>query len=205
MTTEYVEKFYNLYSKYYDDTFGFVVRGGREVGPQLLKLDAGHKLLEVGVGTGLSLPHLPNNIEITGIDMSQKMLDMAQKRTVELKMEHVELLKMDAMNMTLPTDSFDRVLSAYVVSVVPDPVKLVMEMKRVCRPGGYLVFVNHFLSENPVMRVVEKVISPVCYRIGFKTDIDLRKLLKTCGLEIDALEHVDFMGNWKAVRCINKK
>ncbi|MBI3734898.1 methyltransferase domain-containing protein [Candidatus Sumerlaeota bacterium] len=205
MSLEYVEKFYNRYSRYYDLTFGRVSKGGRERAPELLELHPGAKLLEVGVGTGLSLPHMPKDIEITGIDMSQKMLDEAHKKVQSLDLAHVKLFKMDATNQEFEDNSFDRVLAAYVVSVVPDPLKLVAEMKRVCKPGGYLVFLNHFLSENLVVRTVEKIISPVCYRIGFKTNLHLHDLMEECGLEIETLEPIDFLGNWKAVRCINKK
>ncbi len=203
MSLEYVEKFYNLYSRYYDQTFGHVTKGGREIAPEFLQLAPEMKLLEVGVGTGLTLPHLPSNIQITGIDMSEKMLEMAHKRVADLGLRHVELHKMDATNQCFADNAFDCVLAAYVVSVVPDPIKLVSEMKRVCKPGGSIVFLNHFLSENFVIRIAEKIISPICYRIGFKTNLDLRKLMADTGLEIERIEPIDFLGNWKAVRCIN--
>ena len=203
MSVEYVEKVYNRYSSVYDFIFGKVFQSGREMAPDLLDLFPGAKLLEVGVGTGLSIPTLPRNIEMTGIDLSQKMLDKASKRVGEMGLEHVALRKMDATRLDFPDDSFDRVLAAYFISTVPDPVKVVLEMKRVCRPGGYLVFLNHFLNENPVIGLFERVFSPLFYRVGFNTDLDLHRLMRDVGLEIETKEDIDFVGHWKAVRCVN--
>lgn len=203
MSVEYVEKVYNRYSSVYDLIFGRVFQSGREMAPLLLELFPGAKLLEVGVGTGLSIPTLPRNIEMTGIDLSQKMLDKASERVGEMGLEHVTLRKMDATKLDFPDDSFDRVLAAYFISTVPDPVKVVLEMKRVCRPGGYLVFLNHFLNENPVIGLFERVFSPLFYRVGFNTDLDLHKLMRDVGLEIETREDIDFVGHWKAVRCVN--
>lgn len=200
MTVAYVEKVYNSYAQVYDLIFGRVFHNGRTMAPKLLRLFPGARLLEVGVGTGLSLPLLPRNIEITGIDLSQKMLDQAQKRIAKLGYRHVRLLKMDATTLDFPDESFDRVLAAYFISTVPDPVTVVRELMRVTKPGGYLLFLNHFHSETPVKRYVEKIISPMCYRIGFKTDLDLHRLMEKAGLEIESIEPID-SGHWKAVRC----
>jgi phosphatidylethanolamine/phosphatidyl-N-methylethanolamine N-methyltransferase len=203
---EYVEKVYNRYSRFYDLIFGKVFHSGREMAPMLLELKPQMKLLEVGVGTGLSLPMLPKNINITGVDLSEKMLAQARKRIeTEQLQRNVQLLKMDATHLQFPDDSFDRVLAAYFISCVPDPVQVISEMKRVCRPGGYLVFLNHFRNENWFVGFFEKILSPLFYRLGFRTDVDVRKLMKECDLEIEALEEIDFLGHWKAVRCINPR
>jgi phosphatidylethanolamine/phosphatidyl-N-methylethanolamine N-methyltransferase len=204
MSVEYIERVYNRYSGVYDFLFGKVFQSGRELGPELLELFPSAKLLEVGIGTGLSLPLLPRNVEITGIDLSQKMLDQAKKRADSLNLRHVQLLKMDATQLDFPKDSFDRVFAAYFISTVPNPVSVVKEMKRVCRKGGYLVFLNHFQSEHPVMGFCDKVISPLCYRIGFRTDLNLRNLMREADLEIESVEPIGMLGHWKAVRCINK-
>lgn len=203
MSVEYIERVYNRYSGVYDLVFGKVFQSGRELGPELLELSPGARLLEVGVGTGLSLPLLPRNIEITGIDLSQKMLDQATKRADSLRMKHVQLLKMDANQLDFPDGSFDRVFAAYFISTVPHPVQVVKEMKRVCRKGGYIVFLNHFQSEHPFMALCDKIISPLCYRIGFRTDLNLRQLLRETGLEMEICEPIGVLGHWKAVRCVN--
>ena len=203
MTVEYVEKVYNRYSSVYDLIFGRVFKSGRERAPQLLDLSAGTRLLEVGVGTGLAIPLLPRNIEITGIDLSQKMLNQARKRMDTLGAQNVQLLKMDATRLMFPDNSFDRVLAAYFISTVPDPAKVILEMKRVCTPGGYLVFLNHFRYDAPIIGALEKYLSPLFYRIGFRTDLEVNELMQKTGLEIETLEKIDFLGHWQAVRCVN--
>lgn len=203
MTAEQIEKVYDRYSKIYDLIFGKIFANGREVGLELLELHAGAQVLEVGVGTGLSLPQFSRSVEITGIDLSQDMLNQAQKRVQAFGWRNVRLLKMDATQLEFPEKSFDRVYAAYFISTVPDPVKVVREMKRVCRPGGYLVFLNHFKSENPIVGGVERLISPLCRKLGFRTDLDLEWLMKQTGLEIESVEPTDFLGHWRAVRCIN--
>jgi len=84
-------------------------------------------------------------------------------------------------------------------------VRVIEQMKRVCRHGGYLVFLNHFHSENPLMRIFEKLLSPLFYRVGFKTDLDLGELMEATGLEVERVENIDFLGHWKAVRCCIRK
>lgn len=203
MTVEYMEKVYNCYSGVYDLVFGKVFHSGREMAPKLLELFPGARLLETGVGTGLSIPHLPENIEFTGIDLSQRMLDKAHARLAALGRNSIKLVKMDATHLDYPDNSFDRVLAAYFISTVPDPVRCVEEMKRVCKPGGYLLFLNHFKSFNRWVGYVDELLSPICYRIGFRTNLDLHRLMKDSGLEIETLERIDFQGQWKAVRCVN--
>jgi phosphatidylethanolamine/phosphatidyl-N-methylethanolamine N-methyltransferase len=202
VSVEYVEKVYNRYSSIYDVVFGKVFHSGREMAPVLLDLFPGAQLLEVGVGTGLSFPLLPRNIQITAIDLSQKMLDRAKKRAQSLALRNVDLIKMDATKLNFPDHSFDRVLAAYFVSTVPDPVEVVFEMKRVCKPGGLLVFMNHFQSDNRLTAPFEKAVSPIFYRLGFRTDLNLSQLMQRCGLEVETKEKVGFLGNWTAVRCI---
>ena len=199
----YMEKVYNCYSRFYDQIFGKMVDSGREMAPFLLELSPQSQLLEVGVGTGLSIPTLPRNVEITGIDLSEKMLQRARLRVESLGLENTKLLRMDANHLDFPDDSFDRVLAAYFISTVPDPVQVILEMKRVCRSGGFLVFLNHFRGENFLFGGVEKLVSPIFYRIGFRTDLKVHSLMEECGLTIESKTPIDFLGHWQAVRCVN--
>ena len=199
----YIEKVYNYYSRFYDQIFGKIFDSGREMAPLLLELSSQSQLLEVGVGTGLSIPTLPRNVEITGIDLSEKMLQRARLRVASLGLENTKLLRMDATHLDFRDDSFDRVLAAYFISTVPDPVRVILEMKRVCRTGGFLVFLNHFRNENFLIGGLEKLVSPLCYRIGFRTDLELNSLTEECGLEIESKTPIDFLGHWQAVRCVN--
>ncbi|HSR70360.1 MAG TPA: methyltransferase domain-containing protein [Acidobacteriota bacterium] len=205
MTVESVERVYNVYARVYNFLFNRLLSGGREKAPSLLNFYEGAKLLEVGVGTGLTLSELPRDIEITGIDLSQGMLREAQKRIDKENWGHVDLRRMDAARMDLPDNSFDRVLAAYFVSVVPEPVEVLKEMKRVCRPGGIILVMNHFTHEVPVIDTIETVLAPLFYKVGFRTDLRLQPLFQEAELEIDRIVNIDFLGHWKAVRCVNRK
>lgn len=205
MSVEYQEKVYDFYARIYDVVFGRVFHDGRVRAPSMLQLAPGDRLLEIGVGTGLSLPMLPRNIDIVGVDMSEKMLKRAERRVKRLGMNNVQLLKMDATALEYPDNSFDSCLAAYVVSVVPDPISVVREMMRVCKPGGRIVIINHFCSEGPVGRFIDRLISPLTYLIGFKTDLELPKLMKDVGLSPDMVERVDWFGHWRAVACTNPR
>lgn len=205
MTVESVEKVYNTYSRFYNFLFNRVLSGGRERAPALLNCYPGAKLLEVGVGTGLTISELPRDIKITGIDLSLGMLREAEKQIQKRGWDHVDLKRMDATSMDFADNCFDRVLAAYFVSVVPDPVNVLLEMKRVCRPGGIILVLNHFLHEAPVIETLETALAPAFYKVGFRTDLRLGPLFDEAGLEIDRIVNIDFLGHWKAVRCVNRK
>jgi len=205
VSVEYVEKLYNRFSIFYDLIFGIkLFNHGRELAPEYLDLFPEAQLLEVGVGTGLTIPPLPRNIEITAIDCSQKMLHQTRKRLHSLSIHNVQLFKMDATHLGFPDNSFDRILAAYFISTVPDPVKVILEMKRVCRPGGHLVFLNHFECKVPVIGFIEKHLSPAFYRLGFNTGLNLQELMEQTGLDVESVEKIDALGHFKAVRCINR-
>lgn len=204
MAVEYVEKFYGRFSAFYDAIFNIdVFNNGRRVALKFLDLTPGDQLLEVGIGTGLSLPLLPKTIEMTGIDISQEMLAYARKRMESLGAHNVRVLEMDALHLEFSDNTFDRILAAYFISTVPDPVGAIREMKRVCRPGGHLVFLNHFQYKIPIIGFLEKLFSPLFCLFGFQTNINLPRLMAESGLEIEAIEKIDFIGHWKAVRCVN--
>lgn len=205
MTTEYVEKLYNRYSSFYDLIWGKVFHSGREKIPDLLPFEKDDHVLEVGIGTGLSIPFVPAHVRLTGIDLSQNMLDEAAKRLQGMRRKNVELIKMDATNLDFPDNTFDHVLAAYFISTVPDPVRVVEEMKRVCKPGGVIVFLNHFQSDNRWIAAFDRLISPLTYRLGFYFDLNLPRLLKATNLVVDSKEKIDPLAIWKAIRIINTK
>ena len=108
---------------------------------------------------------------------------------------------MDASKLVFPDQSFDVVYAAYVVSVVPDPVAVLKEMRRVCRPSGQIVLLNHFLSRNPVLSCLERWISPLTVRAGFRSDLDLSVLLDQAGLVPVSIKKVNTPPIWSLVRC----
>jgi phosphatidylethanolamine/phosphatidyl-N-methylethanolamine N-methyltransferase len=133
VSIEAVQKTYRRYAPRYDFIFGAVFHPGRKAVIDYMDCKPGERVLEVGVGTGLSLPLYPEGVHVTGIDISEEMLARAITLKQSEGLNNVELLTMDAEKMTFKTDHFDRVVAMYVASVVPNPIQLVEEMRRVCR------------------------------------------------------------------------
>ena len=197
---------YRLFSGSYDLVFGPVFHPGRKEAVQIANDRPGQRILEVGVGTGLSLPHFRPDSRVTGIDISAEMLAKARRRAARLQLTHVEgLYVMDAEHLDFPDNSFDAVLALYVASVVPDPARFSSEMRRVCIPDGTIVVVNHFTSENPVARFVEKRVARFARHIGFHSDFPFDAFCRESGLSIREVRRSNLFGYWKLLRCINEK
>ena len=178
MQIEAVKAAYRRYARIYDTVFGPVLQPGRRALLEQLDLKPGDRVLEVGVGTGLSLPLYPRSVRITGIDVSREMLEKSRARVARHRLDNVEaLLEMDAEQMAFPDASFDKVVAMYVVSVVPRPAKLLEELHRVCRPDGEIFLVNHFRSENRIVGTIERMLGSVSSQIGFDPLVDLRELV----------------------------
>lgn len=178
MQIEAVKAAYRRYAGIYDTLFGPVLQPGRRAVLDALKLRPGDRVLEVGVGTGLSLPLYPRDVRVTGVDVSREMLEKARARVTRGRLEHVEaLLEMDAEAMAFPDASFDKVVAMYVVSVVARPARLLEELHRVCRPDGEIFIVNHFHSDNRILGALEKALAGFSSQLGFHPDFDLRQML----------------------------
>ena len=205
MDVEKVQRVYAIYSGFYDLLFGKIFHEPRTQAVELLGLKPGERVLEVGVGTGLSLPLYPSYCQVTGIDLSKQMLRKGEDKVARYKFDHVRLHQMDATQMTFPADSFDAVLAAYVISTVPQPYRVIYEMLRVCRPGGIIVFLNHFTNGNRLVSRIERTLSPLCKQIGFRTDLDIHALLDGVPLAIQKIQKVKPLNYWALVQCINQK
>jgi phosphatidylethanolamine/phosphatidyl-N-methylethanolamine N-methyltransferase len=199
---DFVERVYDKIAKVYDLTFGPTLHPGRLIALERMGIKAGDKVLEVGVGTGINVALYPEHCQVTGIDFSALMLEKAHERVVKKGVTNVRLQEMDAANLTFADDSFDIVYAPYVISVVSDPVRVVNEMRRVCRPGGKIVILNHFRSRTPVVARVERAISPFTVHIGFKADLDLPGFLAQSELKPISIEKVSFPPIWSLVTCI---
>jgi phosphatidylethanolamine/phosphatidyl-N-methylethanolamine N-methyltransferase len=200
----FVERVYEKLASVYDLIFGPTLHPGRLVARDRMGIKAADRILEVGVGTGINASLYPRNCQITGIDLSSSMLDKARERVAREGLRHVRLFEMDAARLTFADDSFDIVYAPYLVSVVPDPIQVAREMKRVCRPGGTIIILNHFRSANPVLSRFERAISPFTVHIGFKSDLDLPAFLAQAELQPVSIEKVNHPRIWSLVTCIKQ-
>lgn len=200
LDTRRVEKVYTVLARIYDDMFDWALGPGRRRAVERLEVRQGDRILEVGVGTGLSLPLYPKGCELIGIDISEAMLEQARERAVDTGPIGVGLRQMDAGDLAFPDASFDKVLAPYVISVVPDPDQVMAEMARVCRPGGTVVVVNHFLSDNPVLGLLERMLTPLSRWVGFRLDLPEGQVAGTEGLVLECEERVNLFGLWRLLR-----
>jgi phosphatidylethanolamine/phosphatidyl-N-methylethanolamine N-methyltransferase len=197
---------YRRVSGSYDLVFGPVFHPGRKAAVRIANNRPGQRILEVGVGTGLSLPHFRPDSQVIGIDVSAEMLDKARRRTARLGLAHVAGLHlMDAEDLEFADNSFDAVLALYVASVVPNPARFAAEMRRVCIPGGTIVVVNHFASDNPVVRFGETRLARLAKHIGFHPDFSFEEFRRDSGLSIREVRPSNLFGYWKLLRCVNEK
>jgi phosphatidylethanolamine/phosphatidyl-N-methylethanolamine N-methyltransferase len=199
---DFVERVYEKLSKVYDVIYGPTLHPGRLVAIERMGIKPGDRVLEVGVGTGINTSLYPRNCHVTGVDLSSSMLDKARERVTREGLRNVRLLEMDAARLNFADDSFDIVYAPYLVSVVPDPVQVAREMRRVCRPGGKIIVLNHFRSANPILSRLERAISPFTVHIGFKSDLDLPAFLAQADLKPVSIEKVNFPKIWSLVTCI---
>jgi phosphatidylethanolamine/phosphatidyl-N-methylethanolamine N-methyltransferase len=202
---DFVERVYEKLSKVYDLIFGPTLHPGRLVAIERMGIQPGDRILEVGVGTGINTSLYPRNCHMTGVDLSSSMLEKARERVAREGLRNVRLLDMDAQNLTFADGSFDIVYAPYLVSVVPDPVQVAREMRRVCKPGGKIIVLNHFRSANPILSRLERAISPFTVHIGFKSDLDLPAFLAQAGLEPVSIEKVNRPKIWSLVTCIKDR
>lgn len=201
MHIDAVKAAYRRYANVYDAIFGPVLQPGRKAVMQALEFRPGERVLEVGVGTGLSLPMYPPGVRITGVDISGEMLDKARERIRRKRLQNVEaLIEMDAEALDFPDASFDKVVAMYVVSVVDKPARVLHELHRVCKPGGDIYIVNHVRSKNPVVGAVEKGLARFTNALGFHPDFELRSLVNGSA-HVDVVSTINFF--WKVMRVRN--
>ena len=198
---DFVARVYENLAFVYDWTFGPALHPGRINALHRMGIKPGDRVLEVGIGTGINASLYPRDCSVTGIDLSGPMLEKARERIVRKQVDNVQLFQMDAADLRFPDNTFDIVYAPYVISVVPDPVAVAREMRRVCRPGGRIVILNHFRSNNTLGAFMERIISPLTLHIGFTADLDLPAFLAQAELEPQSIEKVNFPRIWSLVTC----
>jgi phosphatidylethanolamine/phosphatidyl-N-methylethanolamine N-methyltransferase len=200
-----VKRAYKIYAPAYDLVFDWIFNPGREAAIRLLDIRPNDHIFEVGIGTGLNLPLYPRGCRLTGIDLSEEMLQKAYDKVAELGLTNVTLRTMDATVMDFRDSQFDAAVATYTISAVPDPVAVLREMRRVVKPGGSIVVLNHFRSDKRVMARLEDLVAPVCTRLGWKSNLPLQPLLEQVGLVPDIQERVNLFNGWRLIKCSNRK
>ena len=203
LETSFVEGVYEKMASVYDLFFGLPLHHGRAKAIRRMAIKPDDQILEVGAGTGISLPLYPRKCSVTAIDLSEGMLERARTRVDQYNLRNVRLIQMDATRLQFPDNTFDIVYAPYFISCVPDPLAVTREMRRVCKPDGRLVFLNHFLSDNAVGSKLERAIAPLTLHLGFKSDFDLPAFLAQTGLRAASIEKVNIPRIWSLVICDN--
>ena len=189
--TDFVAGVYGKIASIYDLLFGLSLYAGRVTAIRRMGIKPGDQILEVGVGTGINTTLYPPHCSVTAVDLSASMLERARARVARHRVRNVRLLEMDAAALTFPDATFDIVFASHLINCVPDPIRVACEMRRVCRPGGRIIFLNHFLSANPVFSWMERAISPLTVHLGFKSDFDLPAFLAQAQLRPGSIEKVN--------------
>jgi len=205
MKLDAVKKVYKRYAPYYDAVFGKALNHGRKEIIKAMNFKDGDQILEVGVGTGISLTNYPSNTKVIGIDISPEMLEKASLRINSQQLAHVSVKLMDAQQMSFPDNSFDQLTIMYVVSVVPDPKKLMDEAKRVCKPDGSIYIVNHFGAQNKVMQFIENRLDKIADKLGWQAAFSLPKFIEENHLKIVSKKGVNIFGYWTMLKVQNVK
>ncbi|HEX6801185.1 MAG TPA: class I SAM-dependent methyltransferase, partial [Candidatus Binatia bacterium] len=175
----------------YDRVFGKMFYNRLERVIEDLDIPPGAQVLEVGAGTGTSFPAYPTHCNVTGVDLAPDMLARARQKIEENGWGHLKVMEMNALDLKFPDNSFDFVMAFHVVTVVPDPVLMIAEAKRVCKPSGKIVIVNHFTSDVPVLGSLTKAMDPLTRWLGWRTDLQLKPFIAATGLTVEKVYKIN--------------
>ncbi len=198
-------KIYDVHSMFYDITFGRLVRRRVERAIHHMNIGESDRVLDLGIGTGCSLNFYPNRGKIIGVDLSAGMLREARKKIRERNLTHASVFQANALELPFADNTFDHVFISHVISVVSDPIKLIQEAQRVARVDARIVIVNHFQSTNRFVALVEKWLSPICTKLGWRSDLALQDVVKRTGVEIDYRYQLRSLDLWETVVITNTK
>lgn len=194
MQVDAIQKSYRRWAPVYDLTFGRITQGGRILAADHVNAQGG-VVLEVGIGTGLALDFYAQNVRITGIDLSAEMLREAQARAKKRGLKNLAgLYEMDARELAFPTASFDHVAAMHIMSVVPEPERVLDEMARVCRPGGSVMIANHFAGRAEGWTFAERLAAPLANLLGWHSDFAIERVLGHPKLRLEESRQVKPFG-----------
>jgi len=195
-----IKSAYRRWAPVYDNTFGWVASEGRKHAVEIINTQHG-RVLEVGVGTGLSLPAYRRDLEIVGIDLSPEMLKKARERVAADGLSNVTgLFEMDAAELKFPDGSFDTVAAMFVMTVVSEPETVMRELARVCRPGGEVLIVNHFSTEDGMRGWVERRMAPFADKLGWRPVFDVERVMVCDDLQLIERRRLRPMGLFTMMR-----
>ena len=194
-------KLYSEFAPLYDKVFGKIFYSRLEQVIENLGIPPGAKVLEVGAGTGTSFPAYPSHCAITGVDLAPDMLARARQKIQENGWSHLTVMEMNALDLQFPDNHFDYVMAFHVVTVVPDPVRMVAEAKRVCKPGGTIVIVNHFTSERRLLGSLTQALDPVTRWLGWRTDLKLKPFIEATGLRVERVYKLNKSSLYTVLLC----
>jgi phosphatidylethanolamine/phosphatidyl-N-methylethanolamine N-methyltransferase len=201
---EMVERAYDRWAPVYDLVFGGVFGKGRQAAI-LATNSIGGRVLEVGVGTGISLPQYAANLRVFGTDISEAMLRKAKARVADLRLKNIEgLAVMDAEKLEFPDNSFDVVMAQYVVTAVPNPEAALSEFARVLRPGGEIILLSRVSADAGMRRFIEQRLQPVVRRLGWRTEFSWSRYLQWAstaqGVQLVERRPVPPLGHFSLIR-----
>jgi len=196
-------KIYSLYSHFYDSFFGAIFHPGLRAASELMNIQPGEKVLEVGIGTGMSLSLYPDNVEVVGIDISQDMIKQAGEKKQRMGYTNVRLCITDAAEMGFKNNYFDKVIASHSITVIPQPSKTLKELKRVCKENAEFFFLNYSGSDDNIVARIEKAWSPIRSRLGLGKAIDLEGLLQKANFKIDFKNRVNILKLFQLIKCSN--
>lgn len=196
---------YRRLAPLYDLIFGASLAPGRRAAVSALACRPGDRVLEVCVGTGMSLSLYPRQVRVTGIDASREMLTRAAARVAAERLSQVEgLARMDAGRLAFADGSFDKVALMFALSGLPDPLRAVSEMQRVCRPGGTIVIAQHFRTSGALMRACEWLLAPAYRVMRYRGDMDLERFLAAARLDVIETRRTNLFGYATLLTCANR-
>jgi phosphatidylethanolamine/phosphatidyl-N-methylethanolamine N-methyltransferase len=196
---------YDFHSRFYDATFGRLVKKRIARAISHMNIAQGELVLDLGIGTGASLPFYPQQGRVIGVDLSSGMLRQARNKIDERGMTSAHVFQADALRLPFADDTFDHVFISHVISVVSDPYKLVVDAQRVAKPNARIVIVNHFQSTNRFLALIEKWLCPLCTKLGWRSDLALQDLIRRTGVTVDYRYKLDSIDLWETVVINNDK
>jgi phosphatidylethanolamine/phosphatidyl-N-methylethanolamine N-methyltransferase len=199
------KKIYDAHSSFYDVTFGRLVRRRIAEAIRHMNISDTDRVLDLGIGTGGSLNYYPNRGRIIGVDLSAGMLRECRKKIADRGLDRASVFQADAMRLPFGDSTFDHVFISHVISVVSDPYRLVREAQRVAKEGARIVILNHFQSTNRLIAKVEKLLCPICVKLGWRSDLPLQELVRRTGVRVEYRYKLESIDLWETVVITNNK